>query len=82
MHRSTVAVLLLAISIACQYDPFAHEYTSVKPTDTELIGQYELDDDTIEMLRRHDVPRPSSRFVLQSDGTFAISDVPTCWRAR
>jgi len=81
-HRAAgpIAVLLLAVSIACQYDPFAHEFTSVKPTDDELIGQYELDDESIEMLRHHDVPRPSSRVVLQRDGQFAINDVPTCWR--
>jgi hypothetical protein len=81
-HRAArpIAVLLLAVSIACQYDPVAHEFTSVKPTDEELIGHYELDHESIEMLRHHDLPRPSSRFVLQRDGTFAISDVPTCWR--
>jgi hypothetical protein len=75
-----MALLLLVVSMACQYDPFAHEFTSVKPTDEDLIGQYDLDDESIEMLRQHDLPRPSSRFVLQRDGTFAISDVPTCWR--
>ena len=57
-HRAAArptAVLLLAISIACQYDPVAHEFTSVKPSDEELIGQYELDDEGIEMLRHHDL---------------------------
>lgn len=75
-----IAALLLAVSIACQHDPFAHQFTNVKPTDEELIGQYELDDGSIELFRHLDLPRPSSRFILQRDGTFAMSDVPTCWR--
>lgn len=81
-HRAgkPLALFLLLVSVACQYDPFAHQFTSVKPIDEDLVGQYELDDESIEMLRRHNLPRPPSRFVLQRDGTFAISDVPTCWR--
>lgn len=75
-----IALLLMAVSIACQYDPFTHEFTRVKPTAEDLIGQYELDNESIEMLRRHDLPKPASRFVLQGDGTFTMSDVPTCWR--
>src|SRR5688572_31234466 len=75
-----IALLLSVVSVACQYDPFAHQFTSVKPTHEELIGQYELDDTSIEMLRQLELPRPSSRLVLQRDDTFAISDVPTCWR--
>lgn len=65
-HRASrrIALLLLVLSTACQYDPFAHEFTNVKPTDEDLIGQYELDDESIEMLRQHDL-RPSSRFALQ-----------------
>jgi hypothetical protein len=80
MPRFALTLLLLAVSIACQYDPFAHEFTRVKPNAEELVGLYELDDESIEMLRRHNLAPPSSRLVLQHDGTFEISHVPTCWR--
>ena len=66
---------------ACQYDPFAHEFTKVRPEKGTLVGVYELDAESAEMLRRkYKVIPPSSRFVLRGDGTFSITDVPTCWR--
>ncbi len=80
MRRYTFVLLMLATT-ACQYDPFAHEFTKVRPETGKLVGVYELDDESTEMLRRkYKLVPPSSRFVLRSDGTFSISEVPTCWR--
>lgn len=80
MRRYTVVLLMLATT-ACQYDPFAHEFTKVRPETGKLVGVYELDDESTEMLRRkYKLVPPTSKFVLRSDGTFSISEVPTCWR--
>jgi len=81
MRRYSLVLLILATA-ACQYDPFAREFTKVRPERGALIGVYELDDESTEMLRRkYRLVPPSSRFVLRDDGTFTITDVPTCWRA-
>jgi len=81
MRRYSLVLLILATA-ACQYDPFAHEFTRVKPERATLVGVYELDDESTEMLRRkYQLVPPPSRFVLRDDGTFTITDVPTCWRA-
>jgi hypothetical protein len=75
-----IFVVALA-SVACQYDPFAHEFTTVEPTREELVGDYELNDETLNMLRRLGVqPPPQSHLMLQDDGRFSMSDLPTCWR--
>jgi hypothetical protein len=82
MRRYTFVLLMFAAA-ACQYDPFAHEFTKVKPETRELVGVYELDDESTEMLgRKYKLVPLSSRFVLRSDETFTITDVPTCWRAQ
>lgn len=77
MARLMLATLLLAASVACQYDPFAHQFTKVRPTTEDLVGLYELDERSIDMIRQYAIPPPASRLALESDGTFAISEVPT-----
>ena len=44
MRRYGVVLLMLA-SAACQYDPFAHDFTKERPGTGTLAGVYELDDD-------------------------------------
>jgi len=34
----------LAATVACRYDPFAHEFTRTKPKAEDLVGVYRLDD--------------------------------------
>jgi len=72
MRRYTFVLLMLATT-ACQYDPFAHEFTKVRAETGALVGVYELDDESTEMRRRkYKLVPPSSRFVLRSDGTFKL----------
>lgn len=73
-----IAVLLL---VACQYDPFAHEYTTRKPVEDTLIGRYVPDDESRERLRgRFKIELgSSSELLLRSDRTFLATHLPRCW---
>jgi hypothetical protein len=82
MRRLTIVLLMALPVVSCHYDPFAHEFTEVKPNASDLVGTYVLDSESIAMLDRHyQVPPPGSRFILRGDGTFTIQNVPSCWRA-
>lgn len=79
--RLTIVFLMVLPGVACQYDPFVHEFTEVKPSASELVGTYVLDQRSIDMLdSAHRLPPPASRFILRGDGTFTIQNVPSCWR--
>ena len=81
MRGLTIALLIALSGVSCQYDPFAHEFTEVKPKASDLVGTYVLDSESIDMLHRvYRVPPPGSRFTLRSDGTFTIQNIPSCWR--
>jgi len=41
-------ILILTILISCQYDPYAHKYTTSKPKESELIGSYIFEKQTVE----------------------------------
>ncbi len=63
----------------CQYDPFAHEFTHVKPSASEMVGSYVLDRQSAEMLARvYRVSAPRATLVLSNDGTFVVTQAPTC----
>ena len=71
-------VVLLA---GCQYDPFAHEFTSRRPVEDSVVGRYVPDDETLERLRtRFEIEVSSdAAFVLNSDKTFVAQYLPHCW---
>jgi hypothetical protein len=79
MHR--IALLFVVVLVACQYDPFVHEFTTERPSATDLLGAYVLDDESVHMLRDAHVTIPTSSFIIRPDGTFTLSRVPSCWRA-
>jgi hypothetical protein len=71
------------VASSCQYDPFAHEYTHVKPASAAMIvGTYALDRESIEMVKRnYNVTAPRSLLVLRNGGTFELREIPSCWRS-
>ena len=81
MTRCTIALLLALGALACQYNPFAHEFTHDKPSANEIVGVYRLDQESRNMLRgRFKIEPPQATFTLNADGTFEIRDIPSCWR--
>ncbi|HWN42869.1 MAG TPA: hypothetical protein VNW71_11645 [Thermoanaerobaculia bacterium] len=79
--RKPVLFALVAALFGCQYNPFAHEYTSVRPDESAMIGEYALDSRSREMLQNvYKVAVPPTAFVLSPDHTFTLTDIPSCWR--
>jgi hypothetical protein len=79
MKRSVLAAVVLLAG--CQYDPFAHEFTSRRPTEESVIGRYVPDDDSKARLRtRFNIEvSPRCEFVLKRDQTFVAQSLPDCW---
>ncbi len=79
--RKTFSVILALAAVACQYDPYSSEYTTAKPSSTEMSGAYSLDSESQALLRdRFKVDSPPAKLVLNLDHTFEITQVPSCWR--
>jgi hypothetical protein len=85
MIRSMRKRILFATAVAlfgCQYDPFAHQVTNVRPDESAVIGEYGLDRQSREMLQDlFEVEPPPAVFVLRADNSFTLADVPSCWRS-
>ena len=74
-------LFLLVWLSACQYDPFAHEYTTSRPVERDLIGTYRPDRETADRMKRV-LGIAVGRFcelTLRPDGTFTIREMPRCW---
>lgn len=71
---------LLGAAVGCQYDPFAHRYTTVKPKEADLFGTYLLDIQTAD----HEISefRDSTGGIvfpmikLNTDGSFEAENLP------
>ena len=77
-------IILLAVAVlltGCEYDPFAHEYTTVKPAENRLVGRYLPDDETRGRLRSTLQLQvdPRCELVLNADHTFSAKNIPRCW---
>jgi hypothetical protein len=83
-HRHVLLPLFVVISSAClcQYDPFAHEYTSTPPPEAEVVGTYVLTRQTlnrvpIEKLTALDGSGPSTiKLILYDDNRFEAVNLP------
>ena len=79
MKRMLLSAVVFAAG--CQYDPFAHEFTSNRPADGSVAGRYVPEDDTARRLRtRFKIEVSSeSEVLLNTDGTFLAMNLPHCW---
>lgn len=83
-HRYVLLPLFVMISSAClcQYDPFAHEYTSTPPQEADVVGTYTLTRQTlnhepIDKLMALDGSSPSTfKFILYADNGFEAVNLP------
>jgi hypothetical protein len=79
--RNALFLIVAMASTGCQYDPFAHEYTAVKPIENNLIGRYTPDAETrnrVESQLNIQVD-PACELVLNADHTFDAKNLPRCW---
>ena len=84
-RRSSVSKRLLLLAVVllagCQYDPFAHEFTSRRPAEDSVVGRYVPDSASGARLRsRFKIEvSPFTELVLNSNGTFVARGLPNCW---
>src|SRR6185295_6307226 len=77
-YTSILAAMMLT---ACQYDPFAHEYTTVKPVESKLVGRYSPDAETTDRVasQLNIQVDPACELELNADHTFSAKNLPRCW---
>lgn len=75
--RRCVALCLVLFLSACQYDPYTSEYTSRRPNESDLPGEYVATVETRELIRKAgSYPACDPHLTLHTDHTFEIKDVP------
>ena len=74
-------ILFLTILASCQFDPYAHSYTTIKPNEIDLVGQYAFELQTAdtnnvslnsELKDRIIIPK----IKINEDGTYSVNDLP------
>jgi hypothetical protein len=76
MRNSAVIVLLVLTAAGCQFDPYAHRYTTVKPTPRDVAGTYRLTEQTITPDGPAALGGKPCVVELHEDGTFLARNVP------
>jgi len=74
--QPTVMLAVLLLLTGCQYDPYAHTYTTEKPEASDLAGTYNLTEQTVTPGGLAALKGEPCRIELQKDGTFAAVNVP------
>src|SRR5204862_7940680 len=76
--RNLILVLTLGtIMTACQYDPYADKYTTVKPTDNDVIGIYEYKFQTVdETMDKEKIRKSGVNIIINPDKTYKINRLP------
>lgn len=76
-----IGILLLTILVSCQYDPFAHKYTTLEPKAQNLIGTYVFDKQTADYEITEFRDSVNNQIVdpiirINSDGTYEVINLP------
>jgi hypothetical protein len=72
----TWAVTLAVLLSGCQFDPFAHTYTTAQPDESKIVGHYQL---VMQTLTTNGVAQFSGQLPsidLRVDGTFSATNIP------
>ena len=73
--------LILIILISCQYDPYAHKYTTTEPKESDLIGTYVFERQTVDYDITEFRDSLNNRIVIpkieiNSNGTYRVVNLP------
>jgi len=74
--RTSLWLPVALVFHACQYDPYAHTFTTEKPKAGSVVGRYELQDQTIVSGGPSVMQGRSCVVVLAADGPFTAPNVP------
>lgn len=75
-----LGILILTIIVSCQYDHYAHKYTTIEPKESELVGIYVFNKQTVN----YDITefRDSTnnlvvpKIIICSDGSYEVKNLP------
>jgi hypothetical protein len=68
-------ILLIPLSVGCQYAPYAEDETIREPKRNNVLGTYKFEKETIVGNLKPDLTSRSA-LILNSDGTFEAVDLP------
>ncbi len=73
--------LILTIILSCQYDPYAHKYTTTEPKKSDLIGTYVFEKQTVdyEIAEFKDSLNNQTvipKIEINSNGTYKVLNLP------
>ncbi|WP_299365903.1 hypothetical protein [Winogradskyella sp.] len=73
--------LILTLLMSCQYDPYAHKYTIIEPKESDLIGTYAFEKQTIDYDIAEFKDSMNNRIVIpkigiNSNGTYKVVNFP------
>lgn len=74
--RTLLCLLAVAFLQGCQYDPYAHTFTTEKPQTNGVVGRYVLKDQTVVKGGLSAMQGRPCAVDLAADGTFVATNVP------
>ena len=82
LRIGTAFLLLFSLAVlpGCPHDPYAHSYTSAKPSESDLVGTYLLSEESSRLVAERGgyEKRPAS-IILEDKGVLRFANVPDWW---
>lgn len=74
---TTLAIIASVLLAGCQYDPYAHRFTTAQPKEADVAGSYLLTQQTITRDGLSILRGQTCQLDLRADGSFALTNYPT-----
>ena len=75
-----ILIIILAIISSCQYDPYAHRFTTKEPEKSELFGIYIFNiqtvDNSIKEFKNENGEIITPEIIIKSNGEFETKNIP------
>lgn len=73
--------LMSTVLISCQYDPYAHKYTTIQPKEFDIVGTYTFDKQTVDYDITAFTDSVTNQVVIpkieiHSNGTYTVTNLP------
>lgn len=75
--RTPTAILAVTLLVGCQYDPYAHLFTTAQPKQEDVAGSYLLTQQTIAPGGLGVLRDQQCVLELRGDGMFSVTNYPT-----
>ena len=79
-NKFIILIIILTFISSCQYDPYAHKFTTKEPTKSELFGIYLFDTQTVDNSMKEfknekgEVIMP--KIIIKPNGEFETKNIP------